>query len=201
MEATEIEIAIDRTGLRAGVDALNRLLADEFVLYAKTKNYHWNVTGAHFGPLHKMLEEQYEKLDEVMDEVAERVRMLGGIARATLREFGESSSIEERSPEGVDECGLLCDLLADHETVARSLRDAIDASDQRKDHGTSDLLSGILRGHEKTAWMLRAHLVDTLGTEGTVSGVAASATSSISPLATSPPGGPGDRPTGAGTAP
>ena len=83
--APNIGIADDR---RDGVlRLLTALLADEYVLYTKTRNYHWNVVGPQFNDLHKFFETQYEALDEVIDDVAERARALGGRAVATLAEF------------------------------------------------------------------------------------------------------------------
>src|SRR6266508_3155951 len=75
------------------VAILNTLLADEYLLYTKTRNYHWNVVGPQFNDLHKFFEAQYEALDDVIDEVAERVRALGGRASGTLEEFRTSARL------------------------------------------------------------------------------------------------------------
>ena len=77
------------------VELLTRLLADEIVLQTKTRNYHWNVTGLHFGPLHALFEKQYDELAEVVDEVAERIRAVGGLAIGTLSEFQEHTRLKE----------------------------------------------------------------------------------------------------------
>src|ERR1700748_1137246 len=88
-------IGINDDHLLATSKLLNVVLADEFTLYAKTRNYHWNVTGPHFSDLHKFFESQYEQLDEIMDAVAERVRMLGHYALGTLNQFAKIRHLTE----------------------------------------------------------------------------------------------------------
>ncbi len=144
---------------RAGVvEILNTLLADEYLLYTKTRNYHWNVTGPQFNDLHKFFEAQYEALNEVVDEVAERARTLGGRALGTLAEFAKVTRLKERPGEYLDARGMIADLLADHEAVIRQLRGDLEAAAKHGDVGTNDFLTGLMEKHEKMAWMLRAFL-------------------------------------------
>src|ERR687888_301932 len=83
---------------RYGVVAiLNTLLSDEYLLYTKTRNYHWNVVGPQFNDLHKFFEEQYNELNEIIDDVAERTRALGGNALGTMTEFLKSTRLNEES--------------------------------------------------------------------------------------------------------
>ncbi len=139
-------------------EALVRLLADEHVLYVKTRNFHWNVTGLQFGVLHELFEKQYDALAEVIDEVAERIRILGGVAPGSMKEFLKLARLDEQ-PGGLLEAEkMIAILLGDHESVIRSLREAIRVADEAGDAGTNDFLTGLLEDHEKTAWMLRAHL-------------------------------------------
>jgi starvation-inducible DNA-binding protein len=149
-----------RDGDRDGVIAiLNTLLADEFVLYTKTRNYHWNVTGLQFNDLHKFFETQYEALDEVIDAVAERTRALGGRAFGTLEEFRKHARLTEEPGAVPGARQMLSGLLADHEALTRALRADVDAATERfKDVGTADFLTGLLEQHEKAAWMLRSFL-------------------------------------------
>src|SRR5437879_13839151 len=84
------------------VTILNALLADEFLLYTKTRNYHWNVVGPQFNDLHKFFEAQYEAIDDAVDEVAERVRTIGGRASGTLAEFVQQGRWQERPGDGPD---------------------------------------------------------------------------------------------------
>src|SRR5207247_8547724 len=86
-------IDIPESGRASVVDILNRLLSDEYVLLTKTRNYHWNVTGPQFNDLHKFFEGQYDELNEIVDEVAERARQLDGRAFGTLAEFAKSSRL------------------------------------------------------------------------------------------------------------
>lgn len=138
---------------------LNMLLADEFTLYVKTRNAHWNVTGPGFSELHKFFEEQYTLLDEVIDEVAERVRMLGHFAVATLADYRQLTRLTEDKIDFGKQESFLRTLLDDHETIIRVLRsDVTRTSDEYKDLGTSDFLTGLMERHEKMAWMLRAYL-------------------------------------------
>ena len=141
------------------VTILNALLADEFLIYTKTRNYHWNVVGPQFNDLHKFFEAQYEELDDIVDEVAERVRALGGHALGTLAEFSRHARLKEHPDEVADAAGMLANLLADHETVIRQLRTDLEAClETHRDAGTSDFLTGVMERHEKMAWMLRAFL-------------------------------------------
>jgi starvation-inducible DNA-binding protein len=137
---------------------LNVLLADEFNLYARTRNCHWNVTGPAFSVLHKFFEGQYDELAGLLDEVAERVRTLGGVAAGNLAAITSSSRLAEAK----DEPGamkMVLSLLNDHETIIRAVRAEIGkVEDDYKDAGTADFLTGVLKAHEKMAWMLRAHL-------------------------------------------
>ena len=92
---------------------LNTLLADEFVLYTKTRRFHWNVVGADFGELHKFFEEQYEALDDIVDEVAERARALDVTSAGSLKEFGELTRLKEQAGGNPDASGMLGALLDD----------------------------------------------------------------------------------------
>lgn len=138
------------------IDVLNDIVADQYVLYTKTRNYHWNVTGEDFSQYHKLFEEQYSAIDEDIDDVAERIRALGGKTRATLNEFVRASSLKEQPAKYPPAKVMIANLLADHETVIRNLRKDIEICDDVDDVGTEDFLTQLMEKHEKTAWMLRA---------------------------------------------
>ncbi len=143
----------------AVVKILGALLADEYVLYTKTRNYHWNVVGPQFNDLHKFFEAQYEALDDVVDDVAERARSLGGRAVGTLAEFLQLTRLKEHAREQPGARDMITDLLGDHETVIRVLRrDLETVVEKHQDAGTSDFLTGLMERHEKMAWMLRSFL-------------------------------------------
>jgi len=138
---------------------LSKLLADEFVLYTKTRNAHWNVEGIDFANKHKFFEEQYEQLDEIMDQVAERIRMIGEYAPGTLHQFLDLTHLTEQARIKNDSASFIRELLADHENIIINLRQQVDRiADDFKDFGTSDFITGLMESHEKMAWMLRAHL-------------------------------------------
>src|SRR6476620_9498579 len=118
-KATVSKIDIGLTDAqRAGVaEILDRTLSDLYVLYTKTRNYHWNVVGEHFRELHKLLEEQYEQLAEAIDETAERTRQLGAPALGTMTEFLEQARLKEQPGDYADAFTMLSNLCADHEAV------------------------------------------------------------------------------------
>ncbi len=145
-------IALSDSQLDGGVSVLNTLLSDEYVLYTKTRNYHWNVFGPQFNELHKFFGSQYAELDEIVDKVAERARSLGGSAFGTLTEFLEHTRLKEQPAENPDARGMLSNLLANHETLIRELRKDVATE------GADNFLMGLMERHEKMAWMLRAFL-------------------------------------------
>lgn len=155
----EPKIGIKPENLRAVAQALYKVLADEFVLYTKTRKAHWNVEGPDFHAQHKFFESQYEQLDETMDEVAERIRMLGHYAPATLSEFLKLTQLTEQVREANDSKGFIKELLIDHESIIINLRENINRfANEFQDLGTSDFVTGLMETHEKMAWMLRSHL-------------------------------------------
>ena len=139
--------------------ALAKLLADEFVLYTKTRNAHWNVEGKDFHSMHLFFEAQYEALDDIMDGVAERIRMLGHYAPATLKSFLGLTHLTEKIESKNDSAGFIGELLEDHESIIVFIRENINPfASEYHDAGTSDYITGLMEQHEKMAWMLRAHL-------------------------------------------
>jgi starvation-inducible DNA-binding protein len=141
------------------VEALNTLLADQHVLYVKTRNYHWNVVGPRFNDLHKFFEEQYTVLAQMIDETAENARQFGGVATATMAEFVENSRLKEHPGHLPDDNGMVQDLLDDHEAIIRALRKDIEkADDQYEAADAADFLTTQLEAHNKMAWMLRSFL-------------------------------------------
>lgn len=139
--------------------ALSKLLADEFVLYTKTRNAHWNVEGHDFHSMHLFFEAQYEALDDMMDGVAERIRTVGHYAPATLKSFLQLTHLTEKIESKNDSAGFIRELLEDHESIIVYLRENINAfANTYNDAGSSDYITGLMEQHEKMAWMLRAHL-------------------------------------------
>ncbi|MDG5766828.1 DNA starvation/stationary phase protection protein [Balneolales bacterium ANBcel1] len=137
--------------------ALSHLLADTYMLYLKTHNYHWNVTGMNFQPLHEMFEEQYTELATAIDDIAEQIRTLGHFAPGSFKEYSKLTSITEE--EGVpDERTMVKRLQEANETVIRTARKALPACEDGEDEASLDIVTERLRNHSKVAWMLRSHL-------------------------------------------
>jgi starvation-inducible DNA-binding protein len=156
----ETKIGIKPDNLAEVAHTLNGFLADEFLLYTKTRNAHWNVEGHDFYEKHEFFEHQYEQLDETIDDVAERIRQLGHHPIATLQSFLKNAHLTEQSREKNDARGFIKELLFDHESVIIRLRESINRfGSELGDLGTSDFITGLMETHEKMAWMLRAHLV------------------------------------------
>ena len=153
------QIGISESNLAGVAHALNSLLADEFVLYTKTRNAHWNVEDPDFHSQHLFFESQYTALEDVVDSVAERIRSLGHYAPATLKSFLQLTHLSEQLHEKNDSPGFMRELLTDHESIIILCREYVDKfANEYKDAGTSDFVTGLMEEHEKMAWMLRAHL-------------------------------------------
>ena len=152
-------IGISAENLAKVAHAMNVILADEYLLYTKTRNAHWNVEGPDFHSKHLFFEAQYGELDDIMDSVAERIRSLGHYAPATLQSFLSLTHISETLHEKNDGTGFITELLTDHESLIIHLRENINIfANELKDLGTSDYVTGLMERHEKMAWMLRSHL-------------------------------------------
>src|SRR5882757_4521174 len=151
-------IGITEANLKAVTGQLSKLLADEYVLYTKTRNAHWNVEGPDFHSMHVFFESQYGALEDILDSVAERIRTLGHYAPATLKSFLELTHLTEYSERKNDSMGFIKELLADHESIIEFIRGNINVfANDDKDLGTSDYITGLMEEHEKMAWMLRSH--------------------------------------------
>lgn len=152
-----IHIGIAKEDRETVANHLGKLLADTYSLYLKTHSFHWNVTGPQFNSLHTMFETQYNELWLAADEVAERIRTLDVFAPGSYSQFGKLTQIKEES--GVPEWKeMVAQLVTGHEIAAATSRDVIKAADKVGDEGTADMVTGRLKEHEKTAWMLRSLL-------------------------------------------
>ncbi len=135
---------------------LSGLLAESYTLYLKTHKYHWNVTGPMFQTLHLMFEEQYTAMALAVDELAERIRVLGVKAPGSYTEFAEISRVKEDSSENTPAEEMIKNLLADHEQIVRTAKEILPMLEGANDEGTNSLLGARIEYHEKTAWMLRS---------------------------------------------
>ena len=138
-------------------EALNQVLADEFVLYTKTLKFHWNIEGRDFHALHLFLDDQYNQLQTIIDSVAERVRKVGHFAIGSMKEFLAETSLKEHAATTSVAESMLSELVSDHDALIRKTRILIDDFDKKyDDKGSSDFITGIMKEHEKMAWMLRS---------------------------------------------
>lgn len=141
---------------------LASLLADEYFLYLKTLNYHWNITGEAFFSLHGLLEEHYEWLKDTVDSIAERIRALGYIAPGSYKQFAANTHSSE-SDGNLTAHAMLEDLVVSHEAVINKIRDALEGMEGSRDFATQDLLTRILGEHEQKTWMVRSNLLKKPG--------------------------------------
>jgi starvation-inducible DNA-binding protein len=154
---TNIGITEDHS--QAVAKAMEILLADEYVLYTKTKKAHWNIEGADFFDKHKFFEMQFGQLDDIVDSVAERIRTIGHYAPATLQSFLALTHLTEVNRGKNDSAGYVKELLVDHESIIIHCRENIQLfASEYKDIGTSDFITQLMETHEKMAWFLRSHL-------------------------------------------
>lgn len=138
---------------------LTKILAEEYVLYTKTKTAHWNIEGIDFYEKHKLFDEQAVHLANIIDNIAERIRSLDHYVPSSLSNFLELSCLKENLITKNDSKTLIKDLLLDHETIIIQLRNNIPVfAEELEDIGSSDFITGLIQEHEKTAWILRAHL-------------------------------------------
>jgi len=140
---------------------LNQILADTITLRDLYKKHHWQVAGHTFYQLHLLFDKHYEEQDKLVDEIAERIQLLGGISIAMAADVAEMTRIE-RPPRGREEVPVqISRLLEAHETILRETREAAEKADENGDAGTNDLLvSDVLRTNELQVWFVAEHVVD-----------------------------------------
>jgi starvation-inducible DNA-binding protein len=157
----QLPIALSAEARSESCRLLNEILADTMVLQALYKKSHWNVAGPTFYQLHLLFDKHSGEQLELIDALAERVQMLGGISVGDPRHAAELTSVP-RPPDGAEEVPVVLSRLLDaHETVIEKVRAAIDKTEQSKDMGTNDLLMGdVLRRHEMQVWFLAEHVVE-----------------------------------------
>jgi starvation-inducible DNA-binding protein len=156
---TNLNIGLQENHATKIADGLSHLLADSYTLYLKTHNYRWNVTGPMFTTLHQMFEDHYTEMATAVDDIAERIRIIGHPAPGSYKQFSKLTSIEEE--DGIPSAhSMISNLLKGHETVVRTAKSILPAVDEANDEGTLALLSSRIELHEKTAWMLRSMLAE-----------------------------------------
>ncbi|HLR37109.1 MAG TPA: DNA starvation/stationary phase protection protein [Chitinophagaceae bacterium] len=151
-------IGLSQEYTKETVKFLHTLLADETVLYTKTRNQHWNIESENFISIHEFYESQYHEIEQLIDDIAERIRQLGRLAKGNLQDCLQLTQLKELAYTE-DQNKQIKALLNDHETICRQLREKIqNIEEEHNDPGTTDFLTRVLQWHEKTAWMLRSHV-------------------------------------------
>lgn len=159
MAANETRFGLSTKEITSSTNNLTIILGSEMVLYVKMRNYHWNISGNSFIELHRLIEEQYKKVEFLIDEIAERISKLGGKAIGSMQEFLKNSVLDESKTTTVGQKEMLKDLWNDHNTMAKKLREFIENLDEEtKDLVTVDFLTSVLESHESMGWMLKKYL-------------------------------------------
>jgi starvation-inducible DNA-binding protein len=135
-------------------EALNILLADAFALYVKTKNFHWHVSGRHFHDYHLMLDEQSDAIFATTDQLAERVRKLGGTTLRSIGQIGKLQTIKDNNEGFVPPREMLRELMEDNKHMAAAMRKAHKLADDNEDSGTAGLLETFIDETERRTWFL-----------------------------------------------
>lgn len=153
------EIGISTQNRQIVADLLNQLLADETVLYIKIRNYHWNIQGPNFYSLHGLFEEHYTQLAIMIDDIAERVRQLGHFALGSMKNYLSITNLTESIHDDLNANTMLINLVNDHETIIRMLRNNILKCEEANEPATADLMTSLVEKHEKMVWMLRSSTI------------------------------------------
>lgn len=137
------------------VNKLSVLLADTYALYLKTQNYHWHVRGPQFKSLHELFEMQYRELAEAVDEIAERLLIMGHKAPATFKDYERLKNIKDGNS-SLDANQMVTELAEDHGMLVKDLNQSMTLAQKMNDEGTVNLLANRISAHEKSKWMLGA---------------------------------------------
>ena len=138
-------------------DLLKSVLADQFLLYSKSRNYHWNVTGPNFYGLHAVFEKIYNELAEDVDSIAERIRAIGFKTPGTLKEFLELTSINEEPGEYPAQSAMVQNIINDFETLIEKMKSGSNKiQNDFKDDVTAGMFYSLIEKYQKTVWMLKA---------------------------------------------
>src|ERR1700675_3636203 len=157
----KLSIALDETACESSITNLNQILADTMTLRDMYKKHHWQVAGATFYQLHLLFDKHHGEQDELVDTIAERIQILGGVSLAMAADVAETTIIP-RPPRGREEVPVqISRLLHAHEIILEEARSMAHQAAAAGDDGTNDLLvSDIVRTNELQVWFLSEHLVD-----------------------------------------
>jgi starvation-inducible DNA-binding protein len=134
--------------------ALNGLLADTFALYVKTKNFHWHISGPHFRDYHLLLDDQAEEIEASVDELAERVRKIGGTTIRSIGHIAKLKRVTDNDEDFVPPLDMLTELMNDNKAHIAHMREAHELADKHEDVATASLLETFIDQAEKRCWFL-----------------------------------------------
>lgn len=143
--------------MSAVIKKLEVVLSDTYALYLKTQNYHWHVKGPRFKSLHELFEMQYQELALAVDDIAERILIMGHKAPATFSQFNQLKTIKD-GDSSLNANQMVTELAKDNETLVKDLNQAIKIAQENADEGSVTLLSDRIAAHEKARWMLASSM-------------------------------------------
>jgi starvation-inducible DNA-binding protein len=133
---------------------LNVVLSDVFALYLKTKNFHWHVSGPHFRDYHLLLDEQGEQIFAITDDIAERIRKIGGLTLRSIGQIARLQTLKDNDEEFVPPLDMLRELMNDNKALVASMREAHEIADKHEDVATTSLLETFIDQAERRTWFL-----------------------------------------------
>ncbi len=145
---------LDPKAVKAVSEALNVILADSYALFLKTKNFHWHVSGPHFRDYHLLFDDQAAAILATTDDIAERVRKIGGTTLRSIGQIGRLQTVEDNEAEFVPPAEMLAELMADNKAAAANLRKAHKLADEHDDIATASLIEEWIDQAEKRTWFL-----------------------------------------------
>jgi starvation-inducible DNA-binding protein len=153
-EALKTPTDLSRKGVGEIASALRQLLADVFVLYVKTKNFHWHMSGSHFRDYHLLLDEHADQIFAMTDDIAERARKIGGTTLHSISDISRHQRLEDNNEEFVTPEDMLAELSADSQQLTRSLRSTHKVCEQHNDVGTASMIEVWIDQTERRTWFL-----------------------------------------------
>jgi starvation-inducible DNA-binding protein len=153
-EALDTPTDLSDEAVREISQAVNAVLADSFALYLKTKNFHWHISGPHFRDYHLLLDEQGEQIFGTTDELAERVRKIGGTTLRSIGHIAKLQTIADNDDTFVAPLDMLRELMNDNKAVVKAMRQAHEVADEHDDVATTSLLETFIDDAEKRVWFL-----------------------------------------------
>jgi starvation-inducible DNA-binding protein len=154
VDVLETPSDLEEKGREKVAEALNRLVADAFALYIKTKNYHWHMSGRHFRDYHLLLDEQAAQILATIDPLAERVRKIGGNTIRSVGHVAQLQRVKDNDDDFVGPKDMLEDLVSENKKMAKNMRDAHKIADDAEDVATASLLENYIDETEERTWFL-----------------------------------------------